>query len=75
MDVSCQQMPPNSAGTHAELRKKSDEMKEAAKKIVSQHISNDSTKSKNKTLADEKRQTVEALLANAKKIDQFLSTN
>jgi hypothetical protein len=50
-------------------------MKEAAKKIVSQHISNDSTKSKNKTLADEKRQTVEALLANAKKIDQFLSTN
>jgi hypothetical protein len=63
------------SGTHAELRKKSDKMKEAAKKIVSQHISNDSTKNKNKTLADEKRQTVETLLANAKKIDEFLSTN
>ena len=61
------------SGTHAELRKKSDKMKATAKKIVSQHISNDSTKSK--TLVDEKKQTVETLLANAKKIDEFLSTN
>jgi len=47
----------------------------AAQKIVSLYISNDSTKSKHKTLADEKRQTVETLLANAKKIDEFLATN
>jgi transposase len=63
------------SGTHAELRKKSDKMKEAAKKIVSQHISNDSTKNGKKTLTEEKQQTVETLLANAKKIDEFLATN
>jgi len=63
------------SGTHAELRKKSDKMKKAAEKIVSQHISNDSTKSGKKTLADEKKQTVETLFANAKKIDEFLATN
>jgi transposase len=63
------------SGTHSELRKKSDKMKEAAEKIVSQHISNDSTKSKNKTLVDEKKQTVETLLASAKKIDKFLATS
>jgi transposase len=63
------------SGSHAELRKKSDKMKEAAEKIVSQHISNDGTKSKHKVLVDEKKQTVETLLANAKKIDEFLATN
>lgn len=63
------------SGTHAELRKKSDKMKKAAEKIVRRHISNDSTKSGKKTLDEEKQQTVETLLANAKKIDQFLSTN
>ena len=63
------------SGTHAELRKKSDKMKEAAEKIVSQHISNDSTKSSHKSLAEEKQQTIETLLANAKKIDVFLATN
>jgi hypothetical protein len=50
-------------------------MKEAAEKIIDQHISNDSTKSNNKTLIEEKKQTVETLLANAKKIDDFLAKN
>lgn len=63
------------SGTHAELRKKSDKMKEAAKRIVSQHISNDSMKSSKRSLAQERQQTVETLLANAKKIDHFLATN
>ena len=63
------------SGTHAELRKKSDKMKVAAEKIVGQHIANDGTKSKGKTLADEKKQTVETLLATAKKIDDFLGSN
>ncbi|MFT6910205.1 MAG: transposase, partial [Oleiphilaceae bacterium] len=63
------------SGTHAELRKKSDKMKEAAIKIVNRHISNDSTKSCKKTLDEEKQQTIDTLLANAKKIDQFLATN
>jgi len=63
------------SGKHAELRKKSDKMKDAAEKIVKQHISNDSTKSRNKALEGEKKQTVETLLANAKKIDEFLATN
>jgi hypothetical protein len=63
------------SGTHAELRKKSDKMKEAAIKIVNRHISNDSTKSGKKTLDEEKQQTIDNLLANAKKIDQFLATN
>lgn len=59
------------SGTHEELRKKSDKMKAAAGKIVGQHIANDGTK----TLTDEKQQTVETLLANAKKIDNFLASN
>ena len=63
------------SGTHAELRKKSDKMKQAAIKIVNRHISNDSTKSGKKTLDEEKQQTIDTLLANAKKIDQFLATN
>jgi len=63
------------SGKHAELRNKSDKMKKAAEKIVSQHISNDSTKNGKKTLADEKKQTIETLLANAKKIDEFLAEN
>jgi len=63
------------SGKHEELRNKSDKMKKAAEKIVSQHISNDSTKNGKKTLADEKKQTVETLLANAKKIDEFLTEN
>ncbi len=63
------------SGTHAELRKKSDKMKAAAEKIVSVHISNDGTKQGTNALPDEKKQTVETLLANAKKIDDFLATN
>lgn len=61
------------SGTHAELTKKSDKMKIAAKKIIGQHIANDSNK--NKGLVKEKQQTVETLLANAKKIDDFLACN
>jgi transposase len=63
------------SGKHEELAKKSEKMKKAAKEIVSQHISNDNTKNGKKTLAEEKTQTVETLLANAKKIDDFLATN
>jgi transposase len=61
------------SGTHAELAKKSDKMKLAATKIIDQHIANDSNK--NKPLTKEKQQSVETLLANAKKIDAFLADN
>ncbi len=49
-------------------------MKTAAEKIVQRHISNDSTKSP-ETLPDDKQQMIDTLLANAKKIDEFLATN
>jgi len=62
------------SGKHKDLRRKADKMKAAAEKIVQRHISNDSTKSP-EALPDDKQQMIDTLLANAKKIDDFLATN
>ena len=63
------------SGTHKQLRKKSDKMKAAAKRIIDKHISNDSTKNSHGGPGAKEQQSVETLLANAKKIDDFLSEN
>jgi transposase len=62
------------SGTHAELRKKSEKLKKAAQRIVDKHLSTDSDKDGDNG-KKEKAQTVETLLRNAKKIDDFLSEN
>jgi transposase len=63
------------SGTHKELRKKSDKLKEAAKNIIDKHLSNDSDKGGGNNIAADQQQTIDTLMKNAKKIDDFLSTN
>jgi len=63
------------SGTHKELRKKSEKLKQAAEKIIDKHMSSDSNTGSAKKLKDEQKQTIETLLKNAKKIDDFLSNN
>tara|TARA_B110000196_G_C21115562_1_gene650306 strand:+ start:91 stop:1647 length:1557 start_codon:yes stop_codon:yes gene_type:complete len=63
------------SGTHKELRKKSDKLKEAAQKIIDKHLSNDSDKIGGNNIAADQQQTIDTLMRNAKKIDDFLSTN
>lgn len=63
------------SGTHAELRKKSDKLKRAAKNIIDQHMTNDAGKNGNGKSTQEHQQTIDTLMKNAKKIDDFLSTN
>ena len=62
------------SGTHAQLRKKSGKLKQAAKKIIDKHISNDSDK-QNGSRLKEAHQTIETLMSNAEKIDDFLASN
>jgi len=61
------------SGTHKELRKKSDKLKSAAKKIIDKHMSSDSGITNH--FKEEQTQTIETLLKNAKKIDDFLANN
>ena len=63
------------SGTHAELRKKSDKLKKAAQSIIEKHMSNDAGKSDNGKPDREKQQTIDTLMKNAKKIDDFLASN
>ena len=63
------------SGTHKELRKKSDKLKEAAKKIIDKHLSNDSDKDSGNKISSDQQQTIDNLMKNARKIDDFLSTN
>lgn len=68
------------SGTHTELQKKSDKMRARADRIVAKHIDSDSTKSDRsghhkKDQQTKDQQTVETLLKNADKIDNFLATN
>jgi transposase len=64
------------SGTHAELRKKSEKLKKAAKLIIDKHLSSDSDKESHSGKSKkEQQQTVETLLRNARKIDDFLSEN
>jgi len=63
------------SGTHKELRKKSDKLKEAAKKIIDKHLSNDTDKGSDYKIAADQQQTIDTLMKKAKKIDDFLSMN
>jgi len=59
------------SGTHADLKKKSSKLRKSAERIVNNHLLNDSGKGdidKNKEL-----QTVDTLIKNANKIDEFLN--
>jgi len=63
------------SGTHAELRKKSDKLKKAAQSIIEKHMSNDTGKDGDGNPNKEKQQTIDTLMKNAKKIDDFLASN
>mgnify|MGYP000159163732 CR=1 FL=1 len=63
------------SGSHKELRKKSDKLKEAAKRIIDKHLSNDSDKNSGNKIPRDQQQTIDTLMKNARKIDDFLSTN
>ena len=61
------------SGTHADMKKKSIKLRKSAERIVNNHLLNDSEKSdgdKRKEL-----QTVDTLIKNANKIDEFLDRN
>ena len=62
------------SGTHKELQSKAERMREAAKKIVEKHKANDG-KLGSEVNKDRELQTLETLLGNAKKIEDFLSAN
>lgn len=61
------------SGTHKDLQKKSDKLKQSAQKIIDRHLSNDNHKNNGDTNRELK--TVDTLLKNADKIDEFLATN
>ena len=63
------------SGTHKDLRRKSAKLKGSAQKIIDKHLSDDNTKEGNDSDQGRRRQAVETLLKNAKKIDEFLSEN
>ena len=63
------------SGTHAELQKKSDKLKQAADKIIDSHKGNDVNEGEKISPDKEKQQTIDTLISNAKKIDQFLANN
>jgi len=63
------------SGTHAELRKKSGKLKQAAKNIIDKHMVNDAGKSHDGKPNQEQQQTIDTLMKNAKKIDEFLENN
>lgn len=61
------------SGKHADLKKKSAKLRRSAQNIIDRHLLNDGgSGSDNK---DREKQTLEALLKNADKIDEFLATN
>ena len=60
------------SGKHADLKRKSEKLRKSAQQIVDRHLANDGVGD-----VDKKKhtQTLETLLANADKIDEFLATN
>lgn len=62
------------SGTHEELKKKAQKMRKAAKKIVDKHRANDG-KPGGDTHKDRELQSIDTLISNAEKIEQFLSEN
>ena len=63
------------SGTHAELKKKSEKMRARAERIVNKHLDADSVKNESAGHYQKDQQTVETLLKNADKIDDFLVSN
>jgi hypothetical protein len=63
------------SGTHAELKKKSEKMKARAERIVAKHVASDSGKNDKTGHHLKEQQTIETLLRNATKIDNFLAVN
>lgn len=63
------------SGTHAELEKKSKKMRARAERIINKHIEADSSKSQQSGHHKKDMQTVDTLLKNADKIDDFLQNN
>jgi transposase len=61
------------SGTHADMKKKSIKLRTSAERIVNSHLLNDFEKSD----GDKKKelQTVDTLIKNANKIDEFLESN
>lgn len=60
------------SGTHKDLKKKSEKLRQSAEKIINKHLNNDNTNDGNSGDSDRRRQTVETFLKNADKIDAFL---
>ena len=50
------------SGTHKELRKKSEKLKNAAKKIIDKHISSDSNKNSGNKIPGDQQQTIDTLM-------------
>jgi len=63
------------SGTHAELKKKSEKMRARAERIVAKHVASDSAKNDKSGHYQKEQQTIETLLRNATKIDNFLATH
>jgi transposase len=61
------------SGTHADLQKKSKKLRSSAQRIIERHLLNDGGKGESDQ--SEEKQTVETLLKNADKIDEFLANN
>lgn len=61
------------SGTHADLKKKSKKLRQSAKDIIDRHLLNDGGSGNDGN--DKEKQTVETLLRNANKIDEFLASN
>ena len=60
------------SGSHKDMRRKIDKLHKMAKDIVEKHQNNDSQKT---PLPEKEQQTVETLLKNAKKYEDFLAEN
>ncbi|TVZ39058.1 IS4 family transposase [Alteromonadaceae bacterium 2753L.S.0a.02] len=60
------------SGKHADLKRKSQKLRKSAQEIIDRHLSNDGGSGDDKA---KHTQTVDTLLANADKIDEFLTHN
>lgn len=61
------------SGKHADLKKKSEKLRRSAQKIIDRHLLNDGGSGDDGK--GKEKQTVETLLKNADKIDEFLANN